>query len=367
MVVAFFVSLSSTEGWESQSISNILRDGFGFLRRADQVGSLQLVEDTVIWTIISYVVGHIVAYLSSVTVESYSRWLFGYPSSFLLRKAPPHLFWSVKRDEVPSEGIVSQSESRNSANSEGGGAVSSEETNGRVIFAIRSWRVIIAILLWPITVSYLLLRQIFRLKEFLTKPLDKTLRDAIRTNQDKLADSLGIVRRADDDFHRVITHYVYERLDRHAPKLDNYVALYGFLRALTLIMAGTTSWILIIIIRYSIHICRTSPKVEFDWSATGELVFFILLTFICFMGFMKFYRRYTLEGFMCLVIDDSFKKTLVIPYTFTHTVPDSTPIVDSPSTPTTTTTTTTQADWQTPPSSSPEPPELHDATPEEDE
>ncbi|MDO4671610.1 MAG: hypothetical protein Q4A76_01675, partial [Porphyromonadaceae bacterium] len=37
------------------------------------------------------------------------------------------------------------------------------------------------------------------------------------------------------------------------------------------------------------------------------LVSVMILTYIFFMGFMKFNRRFTLEGFMCLLIDKSYR------------------------------------------------------------
>ena len=37
------------------------------------------------------------------------------------------------------------------------------------------------------------------------------------------------------DIHRIVMHFVYEHCQQHIAKYDNYVALYGFLRSITLI------------------------------------------------------------------------------------------------------------------------------------
>jgi hypothetical protein len=52
-------------------------------------------ENTIILTIASYVVGHFVAYLSSITVEKLAIWSYGYPSYFLLYEDCPGFYHKV--------------------------------------------------------------------------------------------------------------------------------------------------------------------------------------------------------------------------------------------------------------------------------
>lgn len=84
-------------------------------------------------------------------------------------------------------------------------------------------------------------------------------------------------------------------------KMDNYVALYGFLRSITFISDCATLWITV---KYLIPTINISANLNFHliliWLSC------ILVTNIFFMAFIKFYRRFTLESFMCLVIDTSF-------------------------------------------------------------
>lgn len=43
-------------------------------------------KDTVQYTVLAYVVGHLVSYFSSLTIEPYLIWSYGYPSVFLLKE-----------------------------------------------------------------------------------------------------------------------------------------------------------------------------------------------------------------------------------------------------------------------------------------
>lgn len=43
------------------------------------------VDATIAFVIIAYILGHAVYYASSITVEKYSNWMFGYPSTFVLQ------------------------------------------------------------------------------------------------------------------------------------------------------------------------------------------------------------------------------------------------------------------------------------------
>ena len=297
MIIAFF-----NNSTEIKSINDIFTSGISLLQTTKDSGMLNLLEETVILTIIAYVIGHIVAYLSSLTVESYSRWLFGYPSAFLLNdddKPKRGLYWQLESDQNQVSENSSQDKKQNKS-----------KNFSQCVELV--WRGIVGIFLFPITLCYLIMGKLFGLKKFFTKPLDKTLRTAINDNQQKLAESLGISKQQGDDFHRVVYHYEYERQTHHMPKLDNYVALYGFLRALTFIMASTTLWITIV---YIIPTLGIKGKVV-DWSLVWLFISLVLLTYICFMAFMKFYRRFTLESFMCLVLDTSYKETHIMPYTY---------------------------------------------------
>jgi hypothetical protein len=92
------------------------------------------------------------------------------------------------------------------------------------------------------------------------------------------------------DFFRFIYHYAVERAPNHLPKMQNYVAIYGFLRTITLISVfffWGTIW----------HIAQLEC---FHWAFVGISVGVSFLSFIFYMSFIKFYRRFSLEAFMAL-------------------------------------------------------------------
>ncbi len=269
------------------SISQLSNDLGKYVKDGNTSGTFDIIEGTVVLTITSYIIGHIVAYLSSVTVEMFAIWLYGYPSKFLFKRAESWHYWrfgNVKNDLSEYDKVM------------------------QII-----WRIIIGIFLFPISLCSVLLGKFLYIKNFFVKPLDNTLQDAIKQNQDKLAKSLGIKLDPNSDFHRVIYHYEYERQNVHTAKLDNYVALYGFLRAMTFITNCATIWIFIK------YVIPTFPKGgTIDWHLAILGCICILLTYTFFMAFMKFYRRFTLESFMCLVIDTSFKEVEIIPYNYSY-------------------------------------------------
>ena len=93
VIIAFFQQLP-----QLTSLSKAFEEGVVFIKGQNSSGTLGVLEETVIMTIISYVIGHIVAYLSSITVEKYSNWLFGYPSQFLLNELPKCYYWRISKE-----------------------------------------------------------------------------------------------------------------------------------------------------------------------------------------------------------------------------------------------------------------------------
>lgn len=292
ILISFFANLG-----DIHSLSDLYVGVGDFIGRPDSkemtnsqntTRTLFFLEETIIWTIVAYIVGHIVAYLSSLTVEKFAIWTYDYPSKFLFSEVPSMHYWNVTGDQD-----------------------NLEPTNWRQ-FVELVWRLIIGIFLFPISLCTILFGKLLCLKYFFVKQLDNTLKDAINSNMEKLADSLDINKQNDDDFHRIVYHYEYERQSTHVQKMDNYVALYGFLRAMSFIFNCSTVWIV-----YKYVIPTISLNFKIDWHLVLMIISCITITYIFFMAFMKFYRRFTLESLMCLVIDSSFKETKTIPYDYT--------------------------------------------------
>lgn len=104
----------------------------------------------------------------------------------------------------------------------------------------------------------------------------------------------------DADVHRVLMHYNYEHYTNHVRKYDNYIALYGFLRSLSLLCSS------IFIFLFIAELKTIDSNNTIDWKAIFILSALFCVTYLYYLGFIKFYRRYTLENLMSILVDDKF-------------------------------------------------------------
>jgi hypothetical protein len=259
------------------------------------------IELFVAFVIISYIIGHALNYISSITIEKYSNWMYGFPSYFLLFGTKKHYFkklsFSEKELELDlsgcdlAENFINNYSIRNKSKSKYRFFLS--------WFFSCIWRLILLIFLLPIFFYDLLVGRIMKLKLFYTNQLDIVLSNAIIKKIQTLFRELNIEVLIGTDFFRVISHYYYENYEKHQSKYDNYVALYGLTRTLSLIFCLTT-WLFSFIIIYTHIFC-----LQLHFSVI--IIFFLSgISYLFFMAFMKFYRKYTLEGYMCLLIDKDF-------------------------------------------------------------
>jgi hypothetical protein len=245
-------------------------------------------ENTIILTIASYVVGHFVAYLSSITVEKLAIWSYGYPSYFLLYEDCPGFYHKVTSTK---------------------NGVFEKERVSKNQYVIRT---VVWLLLLPLSVGTVLLRWC-KLDNFIVKKLDDVLVTAIRNNQNYLLTFLKIkCDKPNADLHRIVYHYVYEHQDHHAVKLDNYVAIYGFLRALSFIANFACIYV---IVKWCLTIYMYH---NIDWHYLFVIVAMLFIANVFYMGFLKFYRRFTLESYMSLVTDVTFKQAEPVDIVFSY-------------------------------------------------
>jgi len=207
----------------------------------------------------SYLVGHVLSYLSSEIIERYSVWKVGYPSKYLLGLGYPK-YYDVAEPKVT-----------------------------RIVI-----RTLFAIVLLPITLIDLLLGNLFRLRELYAKPLDSVLVKLIRSDVEELIKMKSQkylepedLKFGNVDFFRFVYHFCVEKANNHFPKIQNYVALYGLLRTMTLIS--------VIFFWFSFYFLFSDTNITIF-----PLAFFGLLSYILFLDFMKFYRRFSLEALMAL-------------------------------------------------------------------
>jgi hypothetical protein len=226
--------------------------------------SFEKAEMYIPFVLLAYIVGHFLSFVSSITIERYSLWAHGYPSKYLLG--------------ISSKGYL---------------AVEKNISLRRVM------RVGVFVLLAPISILDWLLGAKAGMRDLYAKPLDNLLIAVLRRrieclidNHAQVADRESHGKAGQIDFFRYVYHYAIENAPNHVPKMQNYVALYGFLRTLTLISL-VLFWIVVWHVSQSSISCLVAIL-----SISSASV----LAFLLFMGFVKFYRRFSLEALMAMAV-----------------------------------------------------------------
>lgn len=238
-------------------------------------------EKSVAIIVIAYILGHIMSYLSSVTIELYARKVFGYPSEYLLERGQSKNWFEMLKAFFASE------------------AHSSNRIWAWIKTALRFvMKVFIAMLLFPITFSTFTFAYFFDINGWIVRPLDDYLKNTLKVKEFRLANKLGINHpdvNQECDYHRIVMHYVYLNIPNSQRKTDNYIALYGFLRSISFVFCTT----FFAFGTYSLTTISFSEP--FDKGLLLTLSLFFTLSYICFLGFVKFYRRFTLENYMSML------------------------------------------------------------------
>ena len=247
-------------------------------------------ETSIVCIVLAYVIGHIIAYISSVTIEYFANRTFGYPSEYLMNsneqgwcKLVFRYFFNLDNNELESD------EKRK--------YVLLQIISGRFV-----WRLLISAFLLPLSFMTFVLGYIFGINRFITRPLDDYLIASIKEKFSTLVLRIGInysINDSKSDYHRLIMHYVYYNLPVCQNKTDNYISLYGFLRSICFILNGMFLFITIKIIPTLDFNLPFDEKKVWTWS-----VLFIL-SYISFLAFVKFYRKFTLENYMIMLTERS--------------------------------------------------------------
>lgn len=236
------------------------------------------IDKFIFFIIVSYSLGHLINYVSSITIERFANWKYDYPSKYLIGINHHQKYF---RKDIKRKNFF--------------------------------YRIFLSIIILPIFIWDLILGEYLSFKDFYTKKLDVFLIEVITQKFLVLLDTIyppdcdGL---KDKDYHRILSHYVYENSKNHQHKLSNYVALYGFLRSLCFISV-LIFWLYIIYLTNNIYEYFSILNYTglFDLIKDISLLKICILlsitiiSYIYFMAFMKFYRRYTLETYMLITID----------------------------------------------------------------
>ena len=131
----------------------------------------------VFFIISSYVLGHIISYTSSLTVERFSLWCYGYPSEFLLAQRRGSGFWS---SFIATSGTKLTSLLKDEP-----------EDIGRIIITHTLLKVLLSFILFPISI-FAFLCHIIKFDNFITRPLDNYLKVAINLKLIALLKKIGL-------------------------------------------------------------------------------------------------------------------------------------------------------------------------------
>lgn len=224
----------------------------------------------------AYISGNVISYISSQTIEKILTRMFGYPSKWLLEKEDHKKciwknYFNINRN------------------------LSVKAKLGLIFLLIVN-----IIITFPVCLLISICEMSFEITKYITNPLDDKIISAIKNKEELLAKKLLI----DDyskinDFHRVIMHYVYMNLEKSDIKTDNYIALYGFFRSITLILCLYFDFLVVMGIKSITYTYNTI----IDFQSIIFIATIGMLSFIIFMAFVKFYRRFTLENYMMLLCD----------------------------------------------------------------
>lgn len=259
-------------------------------------------ETTILAIILAYVAGHLVSYLSSVIVEYFANTLFGYPSYYLLHKVQIGFIGFCLRYFMPS---------LFDWDFKSAWACKKKWTRKKILPKIKVywakinigrllWRVFIFALMFPISIPLMLLGKCLKITDFVVRPLDDYVCNGIQRKLFQLSQTLNLDIpdvNYKSDYHRIVMHYVYLNIPNCQRKADNYVAIYGFLRAMTLIACIYFDYF------FYWQMFTLNIHTDVNWNAVLILFLMGILCNVLFMGFVKFYRRFTLENYMALLTE----------------------------------------------------------------
>ena len=216
------------------------------------------------FVLVAYTIGHIMSFLSSITIERFSIWRYGYPSKYLLGFKPRGFFHTKEKKAL------------------------------RIVL-----RCFTAAFLFPITVLDLVLGSLCGFRDLYAKTLDPLLIAVLKKKMSILLIRHSGIKKLSDygdtsdlDFFRYGSHFALENAPNHLAKMHNYVALYGFLRTLTLITIAAfwgIAW----------HAYSGTFTPTFSVCAIGTTA---LVAYVLYMAFVKFYRRFSLEVLMAVAV-----------------------------------------------------------------
>lgn len=220
---------------------------------------------------IFYTIGHIISLVSSLLIERFLLFYFGYPSKFFVLEN--------KINNATVRNIVKHNIQKN-------------------------WRTpnffFTTIMLFPIF-PYLIICYIIGAHGYYVKRLDRSAADILISRFKKITrkNIQRNIEENDANWFRVVEYTVYRENPLSTSKMYNYVVMYGFLRSICLILITVTWYCLI----KAIFMIVTVYPADWNLASLYECLIFSLITFFVFVGFAKFFRRYSEEAIWAFIAE----------------------------------------------------------------
>jgi hypothetical protein len=221
--------------------------------------------------IMSYITGHIFSFIASITIVRYSVWTLGYPSFYLLGYTSHTGIFNITESKLP-----------------------------RYIL-----RIITIIFIYPIFIFDILCGVLLKMRPLITKELDGLLKSVIKQKIVKFLNSQYEPEALEDtktqqDWFRLIYHRCIEQMPTHYEKIQSYSAFYGFARTITLVNI-IFCWFLLVqglLLKQSI------------FNIISLQLLFGIISYILYVCFNKFYRKFTLEALMGIAVNEECKSSV---------------------------------------------------------
>lgn len=240
--------------------------------------------------IISYLLGQILTFLSSVTIEKFGIWNYSYPSKSLLKT---------------SKNIKDHKEKDNNYK--------------------RKLKIMMKIILLPLFLTDYIFSEKLKFKIYHNRPFNENMVTVIKkkiyylynnkifNNKDE-CEAILEINGNETEYFQPLYHLLISSSESHSNKTKNYVALYGLMRNLTFI----------IIIPYWLIILSLSTNFKNNIEFIKEYIYhnpihsifliigYLIITYILFWSYLKYYRRFSSEVlYGILTINHENEKTII--------------------------------------------------------
>lgn len=270
-------------------------------------------QKSIIAIVICYLLGHLLSFLSSITIEKYSIWTLGYPSSYLFNKKIYGFFEVVcrkKRNTIKHEIRKIRNINIDKIKTQKKDDIRLKKDKRKIFRKAKSqcfWRIIIklivCVLLFPIVLFDINTRYFFYLSDQYARRFSKELISILENkytaflkDQFPIHDNIFDPSLIDKNYFKLVSHFAMNNLsDYHCKMINRYKSIYLFIRTTTFVSI-ITFWSIFLKIAFDKTIIFSMILL---WYYIA-LVVSAIICFLLYLDFNKFYRKYSVEIILSL-------------------------------------------------------------------